>query len=173
MSVQTQIDRINSEVNEQSALLDEIATALATKAAATGEDVSAETAEYTAQLDELEETIDSLPDAGSGGGASVEYEIVTITEADTYSIPFTLKRLTNTLGGYSGEGGVSGQAGSVTVSNHTDLKRYSYYYAGSVSIFSGNLSIESGTLTSGVKFACPYTAIFINDPSQPAIYEEA
>lgn len=34
-----------------------------------GEDISAETAEYTAQLDELESTIDSLPDAGSGGGS--------------------------------------------------------------------------------------------------------
>lgn len=34
-----------------------------------GEDVSEETAEYTAQLDELESTIDSLPDAGSGGGS--------------------------------------------------------------------------------------------------------
>lgn len=73
MSVQTQIDRINSEVNDQSAMLDEIATALAGKAAGGGEDVSAETTEYTAQLDELEEVIDSLPDAGSGsGGGSVE-----------------------------------------------------------------------------------------------------
>ena len=36
-----------------------------------GMNVSAETAEYTAQLDELESTINSLPDAG-GGGTSVE-----------------------------------------------------------------------------------------------------
>lgn len=35
-----------------------------------GEDVSAETAEYTSQLNTLETVIDSLPDAGSGGGSS-------------------------------------------------------------------------------------------------------
>ena len=41
-----------------------------------GEDISAETAEYTAQLDELEDAIDSLPNAGGGGG-SVETCTVT------------------------------------------------------------------------------------------------
>lgn len=34
-----------------------------------GEDVSAETAEYTSLLTDLETTIDALPDAGSGGGS--------------------------------------------------------------------------------------------------------
>ena len=42
-----------------------------------GEDVSTETAEYTAQLDELEEVIDSLPEAGSGGSSAVETCTVT------------------------------------------------------------------------------------------------
>ena len=37
-----------------------------------GEDVSAETAEYTELLTDLETAIDALPDAGSGGGGSVE-----------------------------------------------------------------------------------------------------
>ena len=37
-----------------------------------GEDISAETAEYTELLTDLETAIDALPDAGSGGGAAVE-----------------------------------------------------------------------------------------------------
>lgn len=40
-----------------------------------GEDISTETAEYTAQLDELEATIDGLP---SGGGGAVETCTVTM-----------------------------------------------------------------------------------------------
>lgn len=40
---------------------------LKSKAANSGEDISAETAEYTAQLDELETVIDSLPAAGGIG----------------------------------------------------------------------------------------------------------
>ena len=37
-----------------------------------GEDVTAETNTYTSLLDDLEAAVDALPDAGSGGGASVE-----------------------------------------------------------------------------------------------------
>lgn len=47
-----------------------------------GEDVSAETAEYTSLLTDLETAIDSLPDAGSGGsGGSVETCTVTFTSS--------------------------------------------------------------------------------------------
>lgn len=42
-----------------------------------GEDVSAETAEYTELLTDLETAIDALPDAGSGGG-SMETCAVTV-----------------------------------------------------------------------------------------------
>lgn len=47
-----------------------------------GEDVSAETAEYTSLLTDLEAAVDALPDAGSGGsgGGSVETCTVTITQ---------------------------------------------------------------------------------------------
>lgn len=46
-----------------------------------GEDVSAETAEYTSLLTDLETAIDALPDAGSGGsGGSVETCTVTVSE---------------------------------------------------------------------------------------------
>lgn len=43
-----------------------------------GEDVSAETAEYTSLLTDLETAIDALPDAGSGGGSAVETCTVTV-----------------------------------------------------------------------------------------------
>lgn len=47
-----------------------------------GEDVSAETAEYTSLLTDLETAIDALPDAGSGGsGGSVETCTVTVNFA--------------------------------------------------------------------------------------------
>lgn len=43
-----------------------------------GEDVSAETAEYTSLLTDLETAIDALPDAGSGGGTSIETCTITV-----------------------------------------------------------------------------------------------
>lgn len=51
-----------------------------------GEDVSAETAEYTSLLTDLETAIDALPDAGSGGGGAVETCNVHIVAEN--SIPF-------------------------------------------------------------------------------------
>lgn len=114
----------------------------------------------------------SVPGGGSGGG--IEYEVVISNEQNT-SIPFTLKRITHTFGSYSGDsgnetGGTS--CGAQTVSSHVGLRRYSYYAQGSSSnAFVIDLFIEDGNLNSGVKFAVPYTAIFINDPSQPALYE--
>lgn len=44
-----------------------------------GEDVSAETAEYTSLLTDLETAIDALPDAGSGGGSGGSVETCTVT----------------------------------------------------------------------------------------------
>lgn len=108
------------------------------------------------------------------GGGGVEYEIVTITESGTQSIPFSLKRLSNTFGGYSGDSvGAGVAAGMNTVSSHVGLKRCQYYAqgAGSTAIFATDLYLEEGALTSGVKFGVPYTAVFINDPNQPSIYE--
>lgn len=53
-----------------------------------GEDVSAETAEYTELLTDLETTIDALPDAGSGGGSggSVETCTVNVSRDEEYSV---------------------------------------------------------------------------------------
>ena len=48
-----------------------------------GEDVTAETNTYTSLLDDLEAAVDSLPDAGSGGGASLETCEVTIENCMT------------------------------------------------------------------------------------------
>lgn len=48
-----------------------------------GEDVTAETNTYTSLLDDLEAAVDSLPDAGSGGGASLETCEVTIENCKT------------------------------------------------------------------------------------------
>lgn len=48
-----------------------------------GEDVTAETNTYTNLLDDLEAAVDSLPDAGSGGGASLETCEVTIENCKT------------------------------------------------------------------------------------------
>lgn len=55
-----------------------------------GEDVSAETAEYTSLLTDLETAIDALPDAESGGGGSVEPCTVTVTNrnASVWSIAY-------------------------------------------------------------------------------------
>ena len=60
-----------------------------------GEDVSAETAEYTELLTDLETAIDALTDAGSGGsgGAAVETCTVTIKHYPSYSMNFAVTRV--------------------------------------------------------------------------------
>lgn len=47
-----------------------------------GEDVSAETAQYTTLLNNLETAIDALPDAGSGGGTNIETCTVTFSNSE-------------------------------------------------------------------------------------------
>jgi hypothetical protein len=51
-----------------------------------GEDVSAETAEYTSLLNNLETAIDALPDAGSGGGSGGSVEMCTVRGSDIEGI---------------------------------------------------------------------------------------
>ena len=64
----TGLQSANAEVTEQEALLVEIANTLQGKAmpGGGGEDVTAETNQYTSLLDELETAVNALPDAGSG-----------------------------------------------------------------------------------------------------------
>lgn len=107
----------------------------------------------------------ALPEAG-GGSVSVEYEIVNLTE-NTNSIPFTLKRLTATYGICT-----SGVSCGMRNLAHQGLSAISAYsQAGGTYSFVRNLTFSNGILSSGTEFTAPYTAIFINDPSQSAIYE--
>lgn len=63
-------ENLDDVLAEQETLIDDIKTALEGKMSSS-EDLSTELAEYTALNAELEEVIDSLPDAGGSGG--VEY----------------------------------------------------------------------------------------------------
>lgn len=105
---------------------------------------------------------------GSGGG--IEYEIVNLTQEGT-SIPFTLKRVTSTFGMMT----TAGQSG-LTIKNaaHYNLSGMSGVpgVSASVSSFLRELFFKKGVLTSGCDFIAPYVAVFINDPSAEAIYEE-
>lgn len=73
-----------SQLTTNTATIDELIT-MATNlpdAGSGGEDVSAETAEYTELLTDLETAIDALPEAGSGGGGgAVETCNVTVSGA--------------------------------------------------------------------------------------------
>lgn len=196
----TALQSANSEVAEQEALLVEIANTLQGKAIGTPPKLqsktvtpstNSQTVKPDANYDGLAQVVvngdanlvaENIAEGVSifgvtgthAGGGGVEYEIVTITESDTYSIPFSLKRLSNTFGGYSGDSvGEGVAAGSSFASSHVGLKRYSYHLQGlSMGAFAADLLLSEGALTSGVKFAVPYTAVFINDPSQPSMYEE-
>lgn len=148
------------------------------------EDVEGETNEYTTKLASLETAVSALETeladkANGSSGAGIEYEVVNITDADVTSIPFTLKRITKTFGLFNGESGFGvPSVGPSFVSAHIDT--YKFSYSGSPMGTSVNKSeiftLESGTLSVSSDydyvFTAPYMAIFINDPTQPAIYEE-
>lgn len=76
-----------------------------------GEDVTAETNTYTSLLDDLEAAVDALPDAGSGGGASVDTCTVTITGNDSSAVPVAYAYSTLTE---------SGEITSVNIARNTD-----------------------------------------------------
>lgn len=103
---------------------------------------------------------------GSGGG-DVEYETVNITE-NTTIIPFTLKRITATYGISTNHQSACG----IRNLAHQNTSAISAYSAGGVYSFVRELSLSNASLSSGTEFFAPYVAIFVNDPSQEAIYEE-
>ena len=76
------VDNTETLVGSQTDLIAQIASALEGKVA--GEDVSAETAEYTTLLTELEETIDALPDGG--GNETLETCTVIVQFANEVSV---------------------------------------------------------------------------------------
>lgn len=137
------------------------------------EDVATETNAYTTKLASLQTAITALEEelqgkASGGTSGGMEYEIVNLAE-ETTSIPFTLKRVTSTFGMMT----TSGQGGMATKNAaHYNLSGMSGTFQGSVVSFLRTLSCENGALTSGSNFVAPYVAIFINDPSKEAIYEE-
>lgn len=159
---------IEEELTEQNDLISQISALVATKAnpqSSTPEDLDEELTEQESLISELSSILDSKASGGSGSG-SVEYEIVNLTE-NTTSISFTLKRLTATYGMCTS----SVACGQRNLA-HQGLSAISAYNAGGTSSFARQLTFSSGILSSGIEFAAPYTAVFINDPSQEAIYQE-
>lgn len=81
-----------SQLTTNTATIDELIT-MATNlpdAGSGGEDVSAETTEYTSLLTDLEAAVDALPDAGSGGGGTVETCSVRISTQGTGNVGYIL-----------------------------------------------------------------------------------
>ena len=68
----THVGTANTDIAVMENLIEELEEALDGKSVTAGEDVTAETDTYTELLGDLEAAVDALPDAGSGGGASVE-----------------------------------------------------------------------------------------------------
>lgn len=172
---------IDSELTTQDNLISQIQTALQNKSAATGEDVTSETNAYTTKLATLETAITALETelqgkASGGSSNGVEVEVITITATDTSQIPFTLKRVTKTIGSYNGDSATGiPSVGSAIISSHINTYRFAYSNSpvGTYVNKSEALTLNSGELVaSQYTFAVPYVAVFINDPTQPAIYEE-
>lgn len=146
-----------------------------------GEDVTTETSAYTTKLATLETAIAALESelegkASGGSSNGVEVEVITITETDTSQIPFTLKRVTKTIGSYNGDSATGVPfVGPEIISSHINTYKFAYSSSpmGTYVNKSEILTLSSGKLvTSQYTFAVPYVAVFINDPTQPAIYEE-
>lgn len=151
-------------------------------AGGSGEDVTNETNAYTTKLAALETAVAALESelegkASGGSGSGVEVEVITITETDTSQIPFTLKRVTKTIGSYNGDSAIGAPSvGSGIISSHINTYRFAYSGGPATGGYvnkSEALTLSSGELVaSQYTFAVPYVAVFINDPTQPAIYEE-
>lgn len=146
-----------------------------------GEDVTTETNAYTAKIGQLETAVAALESelegkASGGSSNGVEVEVITITETDTSQIPFTLKRVTKTIGSYNGDSATGVPfVGPDIISSHINTYRFAYTsnpmgtYVNKAEL----LTLSSGKLVASQRtFAVPYVAVFINDPTQPAIYEE-
>ena len=74
-------DTVDNIADNQATLLAQAISALESKASvgSDGEDVTAETTAYTNLLDDLEDAVNALPDAGGGSSGGVETCTVTIT----------------------------------------------------------------------------------------------
>lgn len=145
------------------------------------EDVTDETNAYTTKLASLETAVAALESelegkASGGSSNGVEVEVITITETGTSQIPFTLKRVTKTIGSYNGDSATGVPfVGANIISSHINTYRFAYSGnpMGTFVNKSEVLTLNSGKLViSQYTFAVPYVAVFINDPTQPAIYEE-
>lgn len=150
-------------------------------AGGSGEDVTEETNAYTTKLASLETAVAALETelegkASGGSSSGVEVEVITITETNTSQIPFTLKRVTKTIGSYNGDSATgTPSVGPSIISSHINTYRFAYTGTptGGYVNKSEALTLSSGELVaSQYTFAVPYVAVFINDPTQPAIYEE-
>lgn len=145
------------------------------KAVGGGEDISAELATYGAHIEELGETIDSLPSAGGGGGG-IEYEIITIPAWET-SATYTLSRVTQAIGGAEC-GGVYDIGTMISLYNDTYYKVSDVYIedtpegemreyhteVGILRFSNGEIIWNNDTI-----LAATFHIVLINDPTANAI----
>lgn len=162
-----------SIVNEKmTALADEIRelsdTTTTKSLDAMASDINAANTEISEQMELIAQISTALENKAVGSGGNVEYEIVNLTSSSA-SIPFTLKRITATYG-------MNTENGECRLLNvaHQNTRAISVQGDGTQApraSFLRDLFFSNSSLQSGTEFFAPYTAVFINDPSQPALYE--